>query len=115
MKGSIQDKQRAIQTPSNVLWIMQPLATFQNMMNNIYLMKTDEGWILIYIEDILIFLKEKEDLQKLTLQVLKKLKDNNLFVNLDKCTFKVKEWNQRLANPNNSETSPILSRIRKLL
>jgi len=42
-------------------------ATFQNMMNDIFLMETDEGWILIYIDDILIFSKEKEDLQKLTL------------------------------------------------
>jgi len=66
-------------------------ATFQNMMNDIFLIETDEGWILIYINNILIFSKEKEDLQKLTLQVLKKLQDNNLFVNLDKCTFKAKE------------------------
>jgi len=42
-------------------------ATFQNMMNDIFLMETDEGWILIYIDNILIFSKEKEDLQKLTL------------------------------------------------
>jgi len=42
-------------------------ATFQNMMNDIFLIETDEGWILIYINDILIFSKEKEDLQKLTL------------------------------------------------
>jgi len=66
-------------------------ATFQNMLNNIFLMETDEGWILIYIDDILIFSKEKEDLQKLTLRVLKKLQDNDLFVNLDKCTFEAKE------------------------
>jgi len=64
-------------------------ATFQNMMNDIFLMETDEGWILIYIDDILIFLKE--DLQRLTLRVLKKLQENDVFVNLDKCTFKVKE------------------------
>jgi len=67
------------------------LAIFQNMMNDIFLMETDEGWILIYINDILIFLKEKEDLQKLALWVLKKLQDNDLFVNLDKCTFEAKE------------------------
>jgi len=42
-------------------------ATFQNMMNDIFLMETNEGWILIYIDNILIFSKEKEDLQKLTL------------------------------------------------
>jgi len=66
-------------------------ATFQNMMNNIFLMETNEGWILIYIDDILIFSKEKEDLQKLILWVLKKLQENNLFINLDKCTFEAKE------------------------
>jgi len=91
MEGTIQNKQGALQTSGHVLWIMQLLATFQNMMNDIFLMETDEGWILIYIDDILIFSKEKEDLQRLTLRVLKKLQENNLFVNLDKCTFKAKE------------------------
>jgi len=67
------------------------LATFQNMMNDIFLMETNKGWILIYIDNILIFSKEKEDLQKLILWVLKKLKDNDLFVNLDRCTFEAKE------------------------
>ena len=42
-------------------------ATFQNMINDIFLMETDEEWILIYINDILIFSKEKKDLQRLTL------------------------------------------------
>jgi len=36
-------------------------ATFQNM-NDIFLIETDEGWILIYINNILIFSKEKEGL-----------------------------------------------------
>jgi len=66
-------------------------ATFQNMMNDIFLIETDEGWILIYIDNILIFSKERKDLQKLTLRVLKKLQENDLFVNLDKCTFEAKE------------------------
>jgi len=42
-------------------------ATFQNMMNDIFNMETNEGWILIYINDILIFSKRKEELQKLIL------------------------------------------------
>jgi len=66
-------------------------ATFQNMMNDIFIMETNEGWILIYIDDILIFLKRKEELQKLTLRVLKKLQENDLFANLDKCTFETTE------------------------
>ena len=111
------------------------LAAFQNMMNVIFLIETDEGWILIYIDNILIFLKEKEDLQKLALQVLKKLQDNDLFVNLDKCIFEVKEVDYlgMIVSENQikmdlaklegirdwltptSETSLILSRIWKLL
>jgi len=67
------------------------LATFQNMMNDIFVMETNEGWILIYIDDILIFSKRKEELQKLTLRVLKKLQENDLFANLDKCTFEATE------------------------
>jgi len=66
-------------------------ATFQNMMNDIFVMETNEGWILIYIDDILIFSKRKEELQKLTLRVLKKLQENDLFANLDKCTFEATE------------------------
>jgi len=66
-------------------------ATFQNMMNDIFIMETNEGWILIYVDDILIFSKRKEELQKLTLRVLKKLQENDLFANLDKCTFEATE------------------------
>jgi len=66
-------------------------ATFQNMMNDIFITETNEGWILIYIDNILIFSKRKEELQKLTLQVLKKLQENDLFANLDKCTFEATE------------------------
>ena len=51
-------------------------------MNDIFIMETNEGWILIYIDDILIFSKRKEELQKLTLRVLKKLQENDLFANL---------------------------------
>jgi len=66
-------------------------ATFQNMMNDIFIMETNEGWILIYIDNILIFSKRKEELQKLTLWVLKKLQENDFFTNLDKCTFEATE------------------------
>jgi len=61
------------------------------MMNDIFVMETNEGWILIYIDDILIFSKKKEEFQKLTLRVLKKLQENDLFANLDKCTFEATE------------------------
>jgi hypothetical protein len=39
----------------------------------------------------LIFSDNESKLEKYTLQVLKKLKDNNFFLNLNKCTFNVTE------------------------
>ena len=41
-------------------------ATFQNMMDDIFMKEIDEGWILIYMDDILIFSDSKEKLQKMT-------------------------------------------------
>jgi len=43
------------------------LATFQNMMNNIFRDMLDEGWIIIYMDDILIFLADPEKHRKQTL------------------------------------------------
>ena len=43
------------------------------------------------MDDILIFAKDKERLQQLTLRVLEKLRKNDLPLNLDKCTFDVEE------------------------
>ena len=38
--------------------------TFQNMMNDIFQDEINEGWILIYMNDILIFAKDKDRLQQ---------------------------------------------------
>jgi len=42
-------------------------ATFQNMMNDIFRDMLDEGWIIIYMDDILIFLANQEEHRKRTL------------------------------------------------
>ena len=60
-------------------------STFQDMMDEIFIMETHEGWIIIYMDDILIFSKDKKELEINTQRVLQKLKDNDLFLNLDKC------------------------------
>jgi hypothetical protein len=66
-------------------------STFQNMMNDIFVIKLKDGWILIYMDDILIFSKDLNDLRQKALNVLKKLQDNDLYLNLDKCVFEAKE------------------------
>ena len=65
--------------------------TFQNMMDEIFLMETQEGWIIIYMDDILIFSKNRKELEINTQRVLQKLKDNDLFLNIDKCVFNAEE------------------------
>ena len=66
-------------------------ATFQNMMNDIFFVELEEGWMLIYMDDILIFTDTEEKLEQMTKKVLKKLQENDLYLNLDKCVFNVKE------------------------
>jgi len=39
-------------------------ATFQNMMNDIFQDMLDEGWIVIYMNDILIFSADPEEHRK---------------------------------------------------
>ena len=53
-------------------------ATFQAMMNETFWDMLDKGWIVIYMDDILIFSKNEEEHRKRTLHVLQRLKENNL-------------------------------------
>src|SRR5215469_3056413 len=61
--------------------------TFQNMMNNIFKEEILQNLVAIYLDDILIFADSKEELQKKTIQVMKKLQDNKLYLKLEKCQF----------------------------
>jgi hypothetical protein len=48
-------------------------------------------FIVVYLNDILIYLKLKEEHIKYVKLVLKKLKKNNLLLKLEKCNFYKKE------------------------
>jgi hypothetical protein len=62
-------------------------ATFQAMMDDYFRDMIDEGWIAIYMDDILIHAKTKEDLEKRTKRVLERLKEHNLYLKPEKCKF----------------------------
>ena len=62
-------------------------ATFQAMMDSIFEKLVDGNVIIIYMDDILIFTKNKEDLERYTKQVLQILWDNDLFLKPTKCEF----------------------------
>ena len=56
-------------------------------MDNYFWEYIDEGWIVIYMDDILIHVQTKEDLQEKMRKVLAKLKEHNLYLKLEKCKF----------------------------
>ena len=64
-------------------------STFQAMMDEIFIEELNDGWLLSYIDDILIFSKTLEEDTARTRQVLQKLKKNDLYLNLEKCAFGV--------------------------
>ena len=63
------------------------LATFQAMMNDILKDELNEGWVIVYMDDILIFSKTKEKLEEMTKRVLQQLRENDLYLKPGKCEF----------------------------
>src|SRR5580692_5484089 len=63
--------------------------TFQTMMNAILKDLIDEGKVVVYIDDILIFTKTMEGHREIVKEVLRRLKDNDLFAKPEKCVFEV--------------------------
>ena len=72
------------------------LATFQTMMNTIFANKMAQGWLTVYMDDMMIATKsehrETEQQHKMqhhekVKQVLQILQDHNLFLQPEKCEF----------------------------
>src|ERR1700744_5772547 len=62
-------------------------ATFQAMMDNYFRDMIEQGWIAIYMDDILIHAHTKEELRNRTKQVLERLKKHDLYLKPEKCKF----------------------------
>ena len=65
-------------------------ATFQNMMNEILREFLDQG-VVCYLDDILIYSKTEEEHEELVHKVLKRLMDEGLAAEPEKCFFHVTE------------------------
>ncbi len=66
-------------------------ATFQWMMNNIFCDLIGEGKVTIYLDNILIFSKNLNKHRQIVKCVLQRLRENKLFLKVEKCKFEVLE------------------------
>ena len=66
-------------------------AMFQAMMNNLLRDLVVEEKVAVFIDDVMIVIETEEEHDEIVEEVLKKLEENNLFVKLEKCVWKVKE------------------------
>src|SRR5271163_399444 len=62
-------------------------ATFQSMMDSIFADLIEKGYVIVYMDDILIFAKTKELLREYTRKVLQKLWEHDLYLKPKKCEF----------------------------
>jgi len=66
-------------------------ATFQAMMNDLFRDLINQGDTATFIDNILVATDTKEGHDELVKEVLRRLEENNLFVKLEKCKWKVRE------------------------
>jgi len=64
-------------------------ATFQTMMNEILRDMINKGKVVTFVDDILVGMETKEEHDKIVEKVLKRLKENDLYIKLEKCIWKV--------------------------
>lgn len=60
-------------------------------MNSIFADMLSKGWIVIYMDDILIFSDNEKDHHERTRRVLARLKQHDLYLKPEKCSFDVQE------------------------
>jgi hypothetical protein len=66
-------------------------ATFQALMDHLFGDFITKGWLIIYMNDLLIHSAGNAEPQERTEKVLQRLQDNHLYLKLEKCTFAVPE------------------------
>ena len=62
-------------------------ATFQSMINDILGDLIHIGYVIVYLDAILIFGINKKEHRQLVKEVLKRLQENNLYAKVEKCFF----------------------------
>jgi len=66
-------------------------ATFQTMMNNIFRDLISKGDVATFIDDVLVGTETEKGHNELVEEILRRLKEHDLYVKPEKCEWKVRE------------------------
>jgi len=66
-------------------------ATFQTMMNELLRDLINTGKVMVFIDDVIIGMETEEGHDELVAEVIKRLEENDLYVKLEKCRWKVRK------------------------
>jgi len=91
-------------------------ATFQTMMNDVFRTVIAEGIVVVYLDNILIFMKTEKEHEQAVQRVLEILAEHKLFLRLEKCEFHRKqiEYLGLVISENKVAMDPVkVTRVRK--
>ena len=71
--------------------LMNSLATFQVMMNELLRDLINTGKVVVFIDDVIVGIETEVEHDKLVAEVIKRLEENDLYVKPEKCKWQVKE------------------------
>ena len=66
-------------------------ATFQAMMNEILRDLINEGKVAAFVDDVLVGTETEEGHDKIVEEILRRLKENDLYIKPEKCIWKVRK------------------------
>ena len=95
--------------------LINSLATFQTMMNNIFKDLIDEGYVAVYMDDILVYTHTIEHHWEVVTRVLDMLRKHQLYLKAEKCTFECTtvEYLGLVLSEGQVEMDPVkISRVR---
>jgi len=67
------------------------LATFQTMINELLRNLINTGKVTAFIDNVIVGMENEERYDKLVAEIIKRLEENNLYIKLEKCKWKVRE------------------------
>jgi len=71
--------------------MINSLVTFQAMMNKILRDLINEGKVAAFVDDVLVGTETEERHDEIVEEILRRLKENDLYIKLEKCVWKAKK------------------------